>query len=79
MLFFGKRRKKEQKIDEAFEKVFAADALAKSLNTVSAKICNDLTPQAVFSFSSIMVISCSFVLQFSTSILKYALISSILA
>ncbi|MGN0584686.1 MAG: transglycosylase domain-containing protein [Ruminococcus sp.] len=36
----------------SFEKVFAADALAKSLNTVSAKICNDLTPQAVFSFSS---------------------------
>lgn len=34
------------------EKVFASDALAKSLNTVSARICNTLTPQSVFDFAS---------------------------
>lgn len=34
------------------EKVFVADALAKSLNTVSARICNTLTPQSVFDFAS---------------------------
>ncbi len=36
----------------SYSDVYAADALAKSLNTVSAKICNDLTPQAVFSFTT---------------------------
>ncbi len=34
------------------ENVHVFDALAQSLNTVSAKICNDLTPQAVFDFST---------------------------
>ncbi len=34
------------------KEVHVSDALAKSLNTVSAKICNDLTPQSVFDFST---------------------------
>lgn len=35
--------------------VFAYDALAKSLNTVPAKICNDLGTQAVFDFARNMM------------------------
>ncbi len=34
------------------KKVYAFEALAKSLNTVSAKIVNDLTPNSVFNFST---------------------------
>lgn len=34
------------------QNVSVADALARSLNTVSARICNDLTPQSVFNFAS---------------------------
>ncbi len=36
----------------SYDDVHVSEALAKSLNTVSAKICNDLTPQAVFSFTT---------------------------
>lgn len=36
----------------SYDKVFASEALARSLNTISAKICNKLTPQSVFNFAS---------------------------
>lgn len=34
------------------DNVSVAEALARSLNTVSAKICNDLSPQSVFRFAT---------------------------
>lgn len=36
----------------SYKEVFTYDALARSLNTVSARICNELSPQSVFNFAT---------------------------